>query len=355
MRAGRRRSWAVLAIVFVLGLAALVGDAVVRAPQPRLGPPATAPMAIVSLGDSTISGEGAGAYQPGTDGQNNDWCHRSPYAEVNDLHLPGVTKTVNLACSGATAADIQLGDATHNTETSQAAQLAATARHYRVTAVVVAIGANDDPHFADLINQCVNAWASHGSCTAGVDAQWQNRVDAMVPKVEKALRDIRGAMTGAGYQTSDYQLVLQSYAAPIGPDVAPGLASLAGCPFRPNDLAWVRQTGVTVLDAGLRQAARHTGTRFLDLVRAGIGHEACSGGTNPASEWFTRLDIVWADLQSDTRAPHALQQSFHPNAAGYAAFAGCLTAFLGTTDAAASCLAGPGGILHPAAEMISPS
>ena len=343
-----------LAIVLVLGLVVLAGDAVVGPPRPHTGPPSNVPLAVVSLGDSTISGEGAGDYQTGTDGQNGDWCHRSTKAEVNNVRLPGVTKQINLACSGADTVDVQLGNATHDTETSQAAKLGTLARHYRVTAVFIAIGANDNPEFSDLINQCVNAWADSGSCTDGFTPTWQKRVNAMVPKVVKTLRDIRLAMAGAGYQTSDYELVLQSYAAPIGPDVASSLRSLAGCPFRPNDLTWVRQTGVTVLDAGLRRAAEQAGTRFLDLARAGIGHEACSGGSNTASEWFTRLDVVWPDLQSDTRASHALQQSFHPNATGYAKFGGCLAAFLATTDQAAACLPGPDGSLHPAAEAINP-
>jgi lysophospholipase L1-like esterase len=344
----------VLAAVFVLALIGLVGDSIAPPPIPRPGPPASAPLALVSLGDSTISGEGAGDYLPGTNGENGDWCHRSAHAEITDIHLPGVNTLINLACSGANAADVRLGDANHNTEPSQAEQLATLAGRYRVVAIVIAVGANDDPHFADLLNQCVNAWASTGSCTAGLGKQWQQRINAMVPKVEHALHDIQTVMGGAGYEPGSYQLVLQSYAAPIGPDVAAGLQNLAGCPFRTTDLNWVRDTGVTVLDDGLRRAADQAGARYLDLARAGIGHEACSGGATATGEWFTRLTIVWTDLQSDNRAAHALQQSFHPNAAGYAAFAGCLAGFLGTTDQAASCLPGPDGTLHPATELGSP-
>jgi hypothetical protein len=168
--------------------------------------------------------------------------------------------------------------------------------------------------------------------------------------VVTVLRDIRSAMARDHYQPSDYQLILQSYAAPIGPDATGDLLSLAGCPFRPVDLRWVRDTAVRALDDGLHRAADQAGTRFLDLANAGLGHEACSGGgTNTSNEWFTRLTVAWQDLSDAQRVGHALQESFHPNARGQAAFGNCLSQFLTTDYRAAACLAGVGGVLHPAA------
>ena len=324
-------------------------DGVPPLAKPAPSPPKAAPEAIVSMGDSTISGEGAGNYLPGTDGTNGDWCHRSPSAEINETHVPGVVEQINLACSGADSSDVGLGQAVHNTEPAQANKLALLARQWRIEAIVVAVGANDDPKFADILTNCVQAWFDKGSCSANFDGIWQQRIKAMVPKVVNALRDIRKAMSGAGYPDDSYQLVLQSYAAPVGPDVAPGYQNLNGCPLRTADLQWVRTTGVAQLDDGLRHAADQAGVRYLDLSQAGIGHEACSGGSNPGNEWFTRLTVAWQDLKTDNRASHALQESFHPNARGHAAFAGCLAAFLTSTEPAASCLAGADGTLHPAA------
>jgi hypothetical protein len=188
-----------------------------------------------------------------------------------------------------------------------------------------------------------------GSCGAGFETAWQHRINAMVPKVVKVLRDIRTAMAAVHYQPSDYQLILQSYAAPIGPNAAGDLLSLDGCPFREVDLRWVRTTAVHVLDDGLRTAAADAGTRFLDLANAGLGHEACSGGNSTSNEWFTRLTVAWQDISDRQRVGHLLQQSFHPNARGQAAFAGCLSQYLATNDPAATCLAGHDGVLHPAA------
>lgn len=338
--------------MLVLVLFAGTSDAIPPVPHPAPGPPA-APLAIVSMGDSTISGEGGGDYVDGTDGMNGDWCHRSANAEIEETTVPGVTQRRNLACSGAASAQVGLGKTLHYNEISQATQLAGIARTYRITAIVVGVGANDDPRFADTLNACVSAWfdSHRPGCSANFTSVWQRRINLMVPKVVAALRDIRTVMTGAGYPAGSYQLVLQSYAAPVGPDVARGYQNLNGCPLRTTDLQWVRTTGVTMLDDGLEHAAVLAGTRFLDLRDAGIGHEACSGGDNAGNEWFTRLTVAWQDLQSNTRSTHALQESFHPNARGYLAFGRCLAQFLSSSEPAATCLPGTDGSLRPAAIM----
>ncbi|HEX3779176.1 MAG TPA: GDSL-type esterase/lipase family protein [Pseudonocardiaceae bacterium] len=353
-----RLKWTVLVAVLLLAAFALVTDVPTIAPAPvkHIGPPANAPLTLVTMGDSTISGEGAGDYTATTNGANGDWCHRSTHAEVDQTSVPGVTRTINLACSGADSPAIGLGRTTHYTEPSQAAQLAPIAAHDRIVAIVLAGGANDDPHFSQLVDTCIQAYFTRNvlGCSGGFTPQWQQRVNAMIPKVEHVLSDIRTVMTHAGYAPGSYQLVLQSYAAPIGPDISQGLQSLAGCPFETVDLKWVRNTGIHVLDNGLATAARTVGVRFLDLSGAGIGHEACSGGPKATNEWFTRLTVAWQDLDNSQRAGHALQSSFHPNAAGYAAFGSCLSAFLATTDPSAACLPGPNGTLHPAPTVLSP-
>ncbi len=306
---------------------------------------------LVALGDSTISGEAAGDYEAGTDGTGGDWCHRSRNASIHKTGLRSIDETINLACSGAPSAQVGLGDAKQYTEGSQASRLSALAKQKRVVAILVAVGANDDPAFSHVLDGCVQAWldASKSACsvTAG---DWQARVDRMVPKVTKALADIRTAMADAGYQNSDYHLVLQSYAAPISPEVRPELRNLNGCPFREEDLRWVRATAVPKITDGVRQAARDSGARFLDVSRAGLGHEACTQ-EDPKNEWFSRLSVKWNDLSEDERASHALQESFHPNAAGHAQFGRCLGEFLSTSDRAAACLAGSDGNLHAATSI----
>jgi lysophospholipase L1-like esterase len=354
----RRYRWwigggVLLFVVALVGIFVFSGPNTPSGPVKRPGPPGTGPLTIVSLGDSTLSGEGAGNYTPDTNGTNGDWCHRSPYATVFETAVPGVTAKVNLACSGAPAEQVALGDTKQWTEPSQAGQLAQLVKDHRVAVVVVAVGANDDPHFSQLINECFQAWflSSHPPCSPAIQATWQSRVNAMVPKVSSALADVRKVLTQAGYQTGDYQLVVQSYASPIGPDIPANLQNLNGCPFRTEDLQWVRDQGVIALAAGLATAAKQADARFLDLSRAGRGHEACSGGADPSKEWFSRLTLQLNDLSDADRATHALQESFHPNAAGHAEIGRCLTDFLATALPSAACLSGSDGNLHPAATV----
>lgn len=346
----RRNIWILLPVVIVLAGLAVAGDHVFPPPRLLPGPPLNAPRVVVAMGDSTISGEGAGDYDPGTNGENGDWCHRSKHAEINQVTIPGISQTINLACSGAPTAQVGLGRTVQYTEPSQAARLTRIATDHRVVAIVVAAGANDDPGFSHVLDQCVQAWftPSKPGCQATIGPDWQRRVDAMVPKLEHALRDIQLAMRDANYWPDDYQVILQSYAAPVGPDVADGLQDLSGCPLRSEDLTWVRDRAVPALTAGLRQAARTAGVRFLDLSRAGTGHEACSSGNDPGREWFRRLAVQWSDLHTDDRAAHALQESFHPNANGHAQFGHCLGEFINTADSAAACLPGDDGNLHAA-------
>ncbi|WP_199432128.1 GDSL-type esterase/lipase family protein [Qaidamihabitans albus] len=349
----RLRWWlgaiALLGVVVLVGVFVFVGD---DAPGPieRPGPPGDGPLTVVSLGDSTLSGEGAGDYTAETNGLEGNWCHRSPHAAVHQIQLPGVTESVNFACSGAPSGQVGLGDVKQWTEPSQARRLGELTRTNRVAAVVVAVGANDDPHFSRLISECFTSWfmSENAPCSDRIKNDWQARIDAMVPKVTNALRDIRKVLGERGYDREDYELVLQSYAAPIGPNIPESLRNLNGCPFRMQDLRWVNEKGVTSLAAGLRTAASAAGARFLDLSRAGTGHEACSGGADPTSEWFTRFTVEWDYLRLVDRASHALQESFHPNASGHAQLARCLSEFLAGNDGSAACLEGDDGNLHAA-------
>lgn len=328
-----------LAILVAIGAASWVLS---RPTALRPKPPPPPPGAVVALGDSTVSGEGSPPYVAGTDGQRGDWCHRSATAEIMRTRVPDANEHINLACSGARAAD--LTKAGQDGASSQVRRLGDAAKRYRVKAVLVGIGANDDPDFSGLMTSCVGAWLQQGApCSSNFDATWQRRVDAMVPKVTSALQSVRATMRSAGYADGDYQLVVQGYAAPLSTNVQPALQNLAGCPLTTPDLEWLHGNGIGTLDRGVRRAADAVGARYLDLSHAGDGHEACGKGP----EWFTRLSVNWGDLQDKQRAGHAAAASFHPNAAGHAAFAQCLSAFLGTDRRAAACMQGPGGTLAP--------
>ncbi len=291
--------------------------------------------AVIGLGDSTVAGEGAGDYAPGTRSARGNACHRSANAAIAQLTLPGVTAHVNLACSGADSGDVALQDG----QSSQASRLTAVARRYRVEAVVLAVGANDAPRFADVVLHCIEAWARRGGppCSQQLAGEWTDRLDAMEPQVRRAVTDVQRALRGAGYTSEDYDLVLQSYPSPFTERVEPALRDLSGCPLRLEDLAWLRSVAVPELSTALRGVAERTGARFLDLSRAAEGHEACAAG--PGEEWMTRLTIDFELLRQEDSGLRSVAESFHPNATGHTKIATCLGAFLRTATREAACRA----------------
>ena len=110
MRVLRRAAAMAALLMGAVGIQVIQGGAV----------QAALPTAAVALGDSFISGEGAGDYQPVVDvngvGQafpgwsaaNNNayFCHRSANASLYKANLPGIQDRFNLACSGGQPADI---------------------------------------------------------------------------------------------------------------------------------------------------------------------------------------------------------------------------------------------------------
>jgi lysophospholipase L1-like esterase len=314
--------------------------------------PATAddrPTAIVSLGDSAISGEGAGNYEPGTRGENGDWCHRSLNAFVHKTTV--ASKTINLACSGADSANVSLADTNHYTEGSQARRLIGVAQQYRVTTVIVQIGANDEPAFADTLLDCIGEWFNPFSsgCRSYLRTQWPQRLAAMAPRVEQALADVKSAMSQAGYANGSYNLVLTSYASPLTERMDATLHGPQGCPFKLADAGYGRTEAVPQFAEALRGAATRSGAKFLDFSRATEGHEACSGYGNSATEWQNRVTVdpwAWVTGGLDAIGIHMAQESFHPNAKGHAQLGRCVSEFVSSGRGSAQCLIGSDGNLH---------
>src|SRR6476659_6441841 len=173
-------------------------------------PAAAAPQAaVVALGDSAASGEGAGDYAPGTRGEGGDWCHRSPRAYIQATRLAPVA--IHLACAGADTADITA--TSQYGERPQVAQLAEVARRYRVTTVVLQIGANDDAALVATGVTCIRAFLDvlTPPCRQTVGPLVPQRMAATAAKVEKAVAAVKAVMRDAGYADKTWRFVLASY------------------------------------------------------------------------------------------------------------------------------------------------
>jgi lysophospholipase L1-like esterase len=323
-------------------VASLVGLVGVAAPAAA----DTRPTAVVALGDSAASGDGAGDYVAGTRGEGGNWCHRSPHAYV---HVSGLAaESVNLACSGAEAADVAFGSSTHYTERSQAERLIDVARRYRVTVVTLQVGGNDDPELIGTLTACIRTFVNPAEppCRDTIGPGWSARVAAMAPKVEAAVRDVRAAMRRAGYSDGGYAFVLASYASPVTEHMVAGF--VRGCPYSRADAAWGRTVALPELSTALRGVAERTGIRFLDLSRASEGNEACAR-LDPNQEWQRRLTVDPRSLVHgvlDEAGLHLAQESFHPTARGHAEMGRCLGEFVRSAAGSGACLVGRDGQLH---------
>ncbi|MEV8512004.1 hypothetical protein [Dactylosporangium sp. NPDC051484] len=135
---------------------------------------AALPTAAVALGDSFISGEGAGAYQPVVDASgvaqgfpgwsapnsNAYFCHRSGNASLLQATLPGIQDRYNLACSGGRPADFAAPSSARAKGRSVAAQLdqlRAVAQTHNIDLVLVGLGSNNSSFtFGDVAEKCAN-------------------------------------------------------------------------------------------------------------------------------------------------------------------------------------------------------
>jgi GDSL-like Lipase/Acylhydrolase family len=331
-------------LALTLGAVGAVALTLFGTPAPAM---AQAPGAVVVLGDSAAAGDGAGDYEPGTRGENDNWCHRSVHAYVHRTGL--APESVNLACSGAKAGDVAFGTGTHYTEGSQAQRLVEVAGRYRVTTVIVQAGANDDAALFGTGVACIRAFIDPRDrpCRETIGPLVAERMAATAPKVEAAVRDVRSAMRRAGYGMGDYTLVVASYASPVTEHMVP-LQALAGCPYSKPDAGWGRTTLFPALSATLHGVAERTGAVFLDMARATEGYEAC---TKPlqAQEWQRRITVdpealVYGGL--DAIGFHLAQESFHPTAAAHVQMGRCIGDLVRSGASAAACVAGPDGKAH---------
>ncbi|MFJ8660856.1 GDSL-type esterase/lipase family protein [Streptomyces sp. NPDC093795] len=341
----------------LLALCTAAGLASVAAPTATASP-GTGPTAVVAMGDSYISGE-AGRWlgnsltnsgsRNGTDrawtgsgydpsrvyGTTAGGCHRSDTAEVLSAG-PIASSLINLACSGATTKNViraSQGGQAYKGEAPQADRLAAVAASHDVKLIALSVGGND-LGFADIITTCATdyiVWYSY--CHDDQQAEVDARIDGVMADVGRSVDEIRAVMTSAGYSSSDYRIVLQSYPSPI-PRAAENRygesgwarTNTGGCPFWNADSDWARDSLVPQLAGRLKGVAAAKGVQFMDLRDALQGREVCAKAsrqvtsTAPASgttsEWAR-----WIDSQS---TQGLVQESMHPNAYGQQALGRCL-------------------------------
>src|SRR4051812_48475201 len=235
------RRLVVLAVLGVLGVAALQHSSVARADGPGAGAPW-----VASVGDSYISGEagrwagstnnsssqvdalGSTAYYDNAtnSGEQISGCHRSKAAEV---YIGGGVSGVNFACSGAKTSTSD-GDSfkpgldfyANGAKQGQALMLQGFAATHNVKMISLSIGGNNF-NFASIVQSCVSDWLLSPSwwkdyCNddSSVKANFTAaNISAQTAAIRGGILNIRQAMANAGYADSSYTILVQDYESPL--------------------------------------------------------------------------------------------------------------------------------------------
>jgi hypothetical protein len=366
----------------VVALTAALGLGLVPAAHAT---PTSSESAIVSLGDSFISGE-AGRWKgnsvissgdrAGTDrawtgtgydpsrvygATDANGCHRSDVAEVLSS-VVFIHRKINVACSGAETKNIfrpSSGGVGQNGEPPQSTSLRYIAQLLNVKVVVLSIGGND-LGFADIIRACAQAYAARtGPCNPSQQAVVDGKKQAAFAGVAKAIDEVRAVMTDSGYTQSDYRFIVQSYGSPVPRstetrygELGTDRSTVGGCPFYDADLNWARDSLVQQITNGLLYVAAVKGVEFLDLSNQLQGHEVCATAAKQAtptdppvgstSEWarFLTLNLVQGEIQ----------ETLHPNFFGQQALGRCLSLAVNRAPGRGACSAragsGPDGMVY---------
>jgi hypothetical protein len=371
-------------------VAALAAPAAARAATP----------AVVTVGDSAISGE-AGRWAGNTNGSPSrtdalgptayydnasntaetiPGCHRSKSAEAH-IGIDGDILSANFACSGARTYTYTNSDGNfkpgldfyddHAGHIGQALALQQYAATHTVKAVVVLIDANNYG-FADIVQDCVEDWLLSPSwwknyCQDDSDITSRftsSNINTVTTQTTQAYLNIRKAMANDGYADGDYTIFAQTYWSPI-PDASgnrypeTGLTrqSVGGCGMWNKDENWANATVVTTFNNTIRSAVKQSGltnVKLLDMQNALLGHRLCentvglledkglaswrSAGAADKSEWVEQIRTVTTLLP-----PYQLQEDGHADYWGQLAMRNCLRqAFNGGATKAGACVPASG-------------
>jgi hypothetical protein len=359
---------AAIAAALVLG----VGEAL--ADGPGVGTPA-----VVSVGDSAISGEagrwagntnweswrvdalGPTAYFDNAAGtaETTSGCHRSASAEI---HIGAGVQSANLACSGArtytqpySGGDFKPGLDFYDDgagHVGQAKALQAYASTHNVRMVVALIGANDFG-FADIVQQCVTDWLLSPSwwpnyCydDSSIRARFtSSNVAAITSRIAGAYLNLRTAMRNAGYADSQWTLLVQTYSSPIpyGSQFRYSQSgwtrqSIGGCGLWNRDADWANSTALGAFNGAIANGAAATGMgnlQLMDTRNALVGHRLCentvglleegglpwwrSPGASDRTEWVSQIRTA-----TTLFGPYQLQEDLHPSYWGQLALRNCV-------------------------------
>jgi hypothetical protein len=380
--------------------------------------PTALPTAAVALGDSFISGEGGGDYQPVTDingvpqgfpgwdapNANAFFCHRSAHSSLQVANLAGIQDRFNLACSGGQPHDITNPSADREKGRTVAAQLdqvRAVAQTHDIDLVLVGLGSNNSSFtFGDAASVCANrfiadAWVGWWEFWAGDPPQEPCVISDLATDAELAAGTaettdaLRGLLTTLAEVDADgqHRIVFQDYTNPLPQDYAESYHEEDG---RADDRDKFRALGAERYAGGCPAHRASLGAGHLfseglgrlvqsvhgslsaefpdaDLVHLNVQHafdgaRLCEQDGSPDNALATPIrlqdgptgvpvtslagkDKIAVQRIAQTCVAHfqTCQESWHPNANGYAVLGQCLAGAATTASRSVSCARQPDG------------
>jgi hypothetical protein len=333
-------------------LAAVSGAVLLTLSLAVLPSPAAAalPTAAVAMGDSFISGEGAGAYHPvvdvtgtarafpGWSAPNTDafFCHRSANASLQRATLAGIQDRFNLACSGAQPQDLANPAQQRPKGRAVAAQLdqlRTVAQTHDIDLVLIGLGSNNTRFtFGDAASECANrfiadAWTGWWEFWAYINGPVEQEpctaedlatAAQLAAAIEETKAAVRGLLTTLDAIDPDgrHRVVFQDYTNPLADDVVPGLYEeddraddrdkfralgaeryRAGCPIHraslPAGRAFSSALGglVSSVHTAMRAEFPAADLVYLNVQQAFDGARLCETGADPATALATPIRL----------------------------------------------------------------
>ena len=403
------RAVTVSAVVLSVGVA---GPSAGSAAAPAAVP---LPAAVVALGDSFISGEGAGGYEPVADAEGNlqdfpGWsapnnnaffCHRSASASVRQAALPGIQARLNLACSGGRPHDLVSAGSDRpkgRTVAAQLDQMRAVAQTHDIDLVLVGLGSNNSAFtFGDVATKCAyrfiaDAWTGWWEFWAYLGGPIEQRpctaeelagTAALAAATDETVAAVRQLITTLDQvdQDGQHRVVFQDYTNPLPIDLDPAFHQAdgrddsrdkfralgakryaGGCPAHRASLAaghiFSQSLGSLVQDVHEAMSAEFPAADlvYLNVQEAFRGGRLCESPSSPSGTLVTPIRLQKEpngefvtglsgydkiDIQNlaNTCLTHfqTCQESWHPNAAGYAVLGRCLTGAAATLKRSVAC------------------
>ncbi|MEV6811966.1 hypothetical protein [Micromonospora sp. NPDC051296] len=312
---------------------------------------AALPTAAIAVGDSFISGEGAGAYQPVVDSagatqgfpgwtapnSNAFFCHRSANASLHRAALPGIQDRFNLACSGGQPHDIAAASSARpggRQVAAQLDQLRAVAQTHDIDLVLIGLGSNNSSFtFGGVAEKCANrfiadAWTGwwefwaylngpveQKPCT-DADLATAAQLSAATAETTAAVRQILTTLREVDAD-GQHRVVLQDYTNPLPLELDPAYHSedgrddtrdkfralgaeryAAGCPIHRASLApghrFSQGLGTIVRSTRDTLAAEFPGADlvYLNVQRAFDGARLCERPTSPTGTLATPIRLM---------------------------------------------------------------